>query len=169
MLALSLAPSTAHAQPKYAAADVKAQFVERFTRLIDWPSSMLERKDFTLCVLGDGATVAALKQFVTYHKIKQRRAVVVELEPDTDLSACWALFISASGRAVANELLPKLERKPVLTIGDSSTIADLGVMMSFYQTGSRLRFEIDPKRINDSGLKARSKLLRLGRQAKRSR
>lgn len=163
------APRTTRAQPTASAADVKAQFVERFTRFIDWPSAVLASKRFTLCVAGDGPTTRALKAFAARHEIKQRAARVREVTVDDDLGDCWALFISDSERGEAPALLTKVEGKPVLTIGDSTAFADDGVMMSFYRSGRRVRFAIDPDRVTASGLKARSKLLRLGRQARRER
>lgn len=168
MLAWVVSSATvARAQPKPSAAAVKAQFVERFTRFIEWPESVLERKRFTLCVAGDGATARALRSFVANHEIKQRPAALREVSANDDLSGCWVLFICSDSQATAPALLAKLDGKPVLTIGDSAALSDAGVMMSFYRHGRRVRFSIDPQRITDAGLKARSKLLRLGRTARR--
>jgi hypothetical protein len=53
--------------------------------------------------------------------------------------------------------------RPVLLVGDQPRFCDWGGMLNFYIEEDRVRFEVNPARIEQAGLTAHSRLLNLAR------
>ena len=60
-------------------------------------------------------------------------------------------------------VIARTEGRPILTIADAPGAAAGGSVINFYLDGKHVRFEINTRAARDSGLKVRTKLLRLAR------
>jgi hypothetical protein len=146
--------------PEY---QVKAEFIERFTRFIDWPAGSESRGNFHIGVIGDNPFNGYLDKMAALHKIHNR---TVQIHAITDLSqidSCQLLFIGASERERLKRILAHTESKPILTIGDTNGYAAAGVIINFYTVGENVRFEVNEGAIERSGLKVSAKLLKLAK------
>ncbi len=142
---------------------VKAEFVERFTRFIDWPRDKLEPGDrFTLCVLGITPVGTPLAQ-VARRRFKNREVSYVRLGDLDRIASCHLVFIASSERGRLAEILKRARGRPILTIGDTEGYCERGVLINLYPAGRNLHFEINIEAALESGLRFRSKLLRLAR------
>lgn len=163
-LAMSLLTTAARAEPVYPAAAVKAEFIERFTQFVDWPTSALPANaTFVVCVLGTSDVTAPLRYIAKQRTFKQHRAVVRLATPET-ASTCHVLFVAPEVLPKYKKLLVELREYPVLTITELGESSERGTIITLFVEDRKLRFEIDPWVARASGLELRAKLLRLGRR-----
>jgi hypothetical protein len=149
-------------------AEVMTEFIERFTRFIDWPPDALGGPEtaFVVCIVGTAPVREPLAELARLRPIKGRRAVLRAVDatrrPDA-IAGCHVAFIAAAESKHLGVLLGHAEGRPVLTVADAPGFGAAGVVINFYRESRRLRFEINTAAAQDSGLKVRAKLLRLAR------
>ena len=147
-------PLSLHAQPadEYT---IKAVWLERFTRFIDWPKNNRvndQRKNFTIGIVGDDPFCGKLEQVYNDQRIKNKHVTVLRLESYADIEKCDLLFISSSEADQLVNILAKTWNKAILTISDTPGFGQKGVLINFYWDLEKIRFEINEKAVNDSGL-----------------
>jgi hypothetical protein len=144
---------------------LKAEFIERFTRFIDWPaSSSVPNSDvpFDICITGTNPLEEYLNTLSRNVKIKNKlvrvRNVTIE-----KVDSCNVLFISNSEASHLSAILEKISDRPILTVSDTAGFAEKGVLINFYRSGNYVRFEINNAAVQKSGLRFSSRLLKLAR------
>jgi len=146
---------------------VKAEFLERFTRFIEWPDdSPLKdpEKTFCICVTGKNPFGGYLQEMAQQVKIKGKPVEIHQIEQLTaELPKCQILFIARSEKDKLADILKLTEDKPILTVGDTDGFAEDGVLMNFFTSGSYIRFEVNIDRAEKSKLKFSSRLLKLAK------
>lgn len=162
-LLLALASPAAAQVPEY---EAKSEFLERFTRFIDWPPGSPAEQPGTPFVIG----VVGRDPFGRYldalatRTIKGKPVRVRRLSGSTDVAACChLLFISASEARDLPAILARTAERPVLTVGDTQGYGEAGVLINLVSDGGRIGFEVNDGAVRRSGLKFNSKLLRLAR------
>jgi len=145
---------------------LKAEFVERFTRFVDWPESASGERDegpFVIGVMGDSPIAAQLAQIVAQRKIKGREGRLLQVTDLEQVTQCDLLFIAASAADQLAAILSRTENQAILTVADSEGFGGRGVLINLYREGEYLRFEINRSAVEKSGLRFSSNLLRLAR------
>jgi hypothetical protein len=148
---------------------IKAEFLERFTRFIEWPadSSVSDPSSpFTVCVIGENPYGTYLQDLAAVERIHKKQIEVSDISSVAQIPSCNLLFISKSEKGALTSILNLTSEKPILTVGDSPGFADRGVLINFYEDLGYVRFEINPGAVRRSGLKFSSRLLKLGRLIK---
>ena len=79
-------------------------------------------------------------------------------------SNCQILFIDASERARANEILKKAEKLPILTVTDSLEAFQAGAMIGLFADKNRMAFEVNYNLVQNAKLSMSSKLLHAARK-----
>ena len=159
-LALAVAATPAPAQPSEAA--VKAAFIPKFARYVQWPQARHPgpRDPFHLCVIGRDPFGTILDRAAASEQI-EGRAVTVRRLPSADGAAgCHLAFVRGANPADTTRLLNALRGQPVLTITDSRAGTARG-MIHFTVSGGRVRFFIDEAEASVRGLAISSRLLAL--------
>ncbi len=142
--------------------ELKAQFVERFTRFIDWDEDDLP-DEFQLCIFGESPVTSYLERIAKKKKFKRRKAVVRVLDKVDGVVDCQLVVIPAVSKKKLAAVLSRTEGLPILTVSDQTGAGAAGAIVNFYRDGSHVKFEINTAAATDSGLKVRAKLLRLAR------
>jgi hypothetical protein len=142
--------------------EVKAEFIERFIRFVDWDQKSLG-DEFVACVVGDSPIAPYLTRIAKARKLKDRAASVVQVAPDGALASCHAVLIGAVDRKQLDALLARTAGRPVLTIADAPGAAAAGAIINFYEEDEHVKYEINVRAADDSGLVLRAKLLKLAR------
>lgn len=146
--------------------EVKAEFLERFTRFIEWPvdSSVSDLSvPFGVCVIGQSPFGSYLDEMAHEVRIKGKAVKIHGILDPNKLDECQILFISESEKDRLAAILTQTEKRPVLTVADTAGFAENGVLINFYKSGTYVRFEINPEAAQQSGLKFSSRLLKLAR------
>jgi hypothetical protein len=150
-----LAAGAADAQVSETA--VKAAFIPKFARYVTWPQSAASNGPVAICVIGDDPFGNALDQAAAGQSIDGRPIVIKRLSSASGASVCAIAFVDGSH---AGEILAALGRRPILTVTDSRSSTQHGII-HFAVVGGRVRFYIDNARAQACGLTISSRLLAL--------
>jgi hypothetical protein len=145
---------------------VKAEFIERFTRFVDWPSPALNNAEgtFVICVVGDTPMEPYLTRLAHQRLIKDRRVELRHIKSGAEASGCHVLFIAASERGHLKQILSHTSGHAILTISDAEGFAQQGVLINlFVNEEGNVRFEICSTQLRKSGLNMSAQVLRLAR------
>src|SRR5688572_24903128 len=84
---LAIEPGTA-AHAESPEAELKAEFIERFTRFIDWEIDDLPSDQFVLCIDGESAIAGHLERIARRRKLRGRSATIEHLTDPADATEC---------------------------------------------------------------------------------
>lgn len=142
---------------------VKATDLYKFAAFVDWPPSAFSgpAEPAVLCVAGDDPFGPLLDQAVRGQKIGGRPITVMRLDHVSHGAPCNILFAASSRRQPPAEALREVRGEPVLTITDDAGDPNARGMIDFVLREGRVRFRIDPRLAERSGLLISSKLLSL--------
>ena len=148
---------------------IKAEYLERFTRFIEWPadSAAADPKiPFRICVIGKNPFEDYLDAMAEEVRIHGKHVEVRKIERLEDIPDCELLFIPSSEQNRLSSILEKTDSKAILTVSDTPGFAEKGVLINFFQTDSKIRFEINTDAVKRSMLRFSSRLLALGKRIK---
>lgn len=161
-VALLFAPSRATAQ--FDDRQVKAAFVLNFLKFVTWPPADAPAGPLEVVVLGADDLAKAVTDASAGQQINGRAVLVKAVRRTTDIGGTpHLLFIGASERERLPVLLRQFEGRPVLTVGDGNGYGSAGVVLNFYTSDTRIRFEANTTAAARAGLQISSHLLRLAR------
>jgi hypothetical protein len=146
--------------------EVEAQFIERFTRFIEWPPSSFAAADapFVVCTWGEGPLSTELERVVSGRRIKARPVRVLRVDAIDKLAPCHVLYLAKVERDLVRRVGSYALGKPLLTIGDQPGLAEAGLMINLVvDSDGFVRFEINRAVVNASQLRVSAKLMRLAR------
>ncbi len=148
----------------YDEARVKAEFLERFCRFVDWPATAFTSPadPFVLAVLGKGAVLTFLEQVARSQTVKNRRFQVQHVDRPEQVAQAHVVWLSADAIASLDAVLGRTHGRPILTVADTPGAAERGVLINLRREGPYVRFDINLAEVQASGLRFSSKLLRLG-------
>lgn len=135
---------------------IKAVFLERFTRFIEWPDSVNmpdTSKPFVIGIVGENPFGATFNDLYATRKIKNRPVQIRRIDNFNQINNCHLIFISKISKTKLDQILPITKNSPILTIGDSENYAKYGVLINFYVIDGKVRFEINETASRSSGLK----------------
>ena len=145
---------------------VKAEFIDRFTRFVEWPASSFPSGDapFVVCAVGGGMLAERLRDVLTRSRPGGRSVQFRTPVADAQLGACHLLYVSGSERDRIVDIVRRVRNRPVLSVGDSTGYALHGVVINLYVDETAfVRFEINREAALSGGLKLSARLLSLAR------
>lgn len=163
VLLVFFAPCTLRAQSREY--QIKAAFIYNFAQFVQWPASAFTNasQPFEIGILGDNPFGKSLEETVKGETIKGRPIIIVEASRIEKLAGCQILFVSKSASSHVDEIFPKLNSQPVLTVGEDPGFLRQGGIINLYRDGPKVHFEINPDAAERSGLKLGSELLSVGK------
>jgi len=146
---------------------VKAAFLEKFGKFVEWPDTAFAGAGAPLVigVFGENPFRDDLENLAAKDTINGRAIVVRQIKSPADLKGCHVVFIPASMKAREPEALAAVRGLGILTVGEPDDFIQQGGMIKFVVENSRIRFEINGAAAHCAGLKISSKLLALARPA----
>jgi hypothetical protein len=161
-LALLLCAAPSPTPPPVPEYQLKAEFIERFTRFIDWPAEA-SPGPFVIGVYGDSPLRGFLETIARERKVKGRPVEVREVGRIEDIDACHILFVPGSKVRQLPQVLARASGRAILTVGDTRGFAEAGVLLNFFTEDERLRFEINEPAARASGLRIGAQVYGLAR------
>jgi hypothetical protein len=160
LLAAAFGPALAASPLEIA---IKATDLYKFAAFVEWPPSAFAGPNdpAVVCIEGDDPFGPILDQAVRGQKIGERPIVVMRLDRVERGAPCHILFVAPSRRQPLAEALDRVRGQPVLTVTDEASDPNARGMIDFVLKGDRVRFRIDPRMAERSGLQISSKLLSL--------
>ena len=139
--------------------EVKAAFVYNLTKYVEWPQST---GTLSIGVVGDGPMGSILKEMMSGKKSDSRPIEVTMLSPgDAALARCHLLFISFRSQKKNMEVLEKLRRASILTVGDTDSFARDGGMIGLVTIENHVQIQVNLEAVNEAHLKLSSRVLQL--------
>jgi hypothetical protein len=166
-LLLAAAPAFAQASEQA----VKAAFIPKFARYIDFPppAQPAPGQPYYLCVIGRdpfGPLIdrASASEVVDGHPVAVRR--FVNTDPDA-VAGCHIAFLAGPTDQATAAMIETLRRQPTLTVTDARSGRTRG-MIHFAVVEGRVRFHIDQAAAAQRGIVISSRLLALAVDVKQS-
>ena len=154
-------PANCSAADPDVAYKLKAEMLERFTIFIEWPAH--PGATFQIGIIGTNPFGTKLETVFRQTQVNGKKTEIKNFSTLEGIQAAQILFISGSEKDRLPEILAAVAGKAVLTVSDTEGFAEKGVMINFYQSGEYVRFEVNQKASDMSGLKFSSRLLKLAR------
>lgn len=168
LILLSVPTTQLQAIPSFADEyQLKAVFLYNFANFINWPEHVFANAEtpFMICILGDDPFGEYLDIMIEEQQAKGRDLTISRLT-DTQLSKindCHILFISKLTNNSLMEIYHSTCRYPILTVSEDDNFMNSGGMIRFFNLNKRVRLEINPEAIEQTGLKADANLLNLSK------
>ena len=146
---------------------LKAVFLERFTRFIDWPddkSTDEKATSFVIGIIGSPDFSALLRDIYQIQKIQGKNVIVKDLDNLETLQNIHLIFIANISDSALKDLLKQTHNRSILTVSDTEGFAERGVMINFFMSRKqKMRFEINEQAIKHSDLYISYKLLSIAK------
>ncbi|MBN1779745.1 YfiR family protein [bacterium] len=142
---------------------LKAVFLEKFTRFIEWPEYAgfnSPGEPFIIGILGRNPFNVDLESVYANQKIKNRKVSILHLSGIDEMEKCHLVFISSSEKNRINRIIDEVRDKPVLTVSDEGFFSGKGVIINLFLSDNKIRFEIDEEAIYHAGLRISYLLLK---------
>ena len=147
-------------------ARLRAAFLFNFIQYVEWPSSPVPTRDAPLLIgiYRDPELAAAATSMVEGRTVGGRTVEVRVLSrPDQVEDDLSVLYMGSTDPLEIARGLKVVEGRPVLTVGYADGFAERGGMINFVLEDRRMRFEVNRRTTEESGLRLSSQLLRLAR------
>ena len=147
---------------------LKAAFLYNFAKFVEWPLNSFadNTSPFSLCVLGNDPFGANLETLAK-KPVRERTLVIKHIRSITALSGCHILYVSPQELPQLEALLHNLEKAPVLTVCDTESCAESGLMLNMRMAENRVHLDMNLDAVQRTPLKVSSQLIKLTRIVKR--
>jgi len=142
---------------------VKAAFVFNFVKFVDWPDTAFPDpgKPLRICVWRKKPETGILDSL--HEKIAKQRPIEVRYTQDiARLGDCHVLYMTKDSRGTFKGVIPRIAGKSILTVSDIDEFAQNGGMIGLFKSENQIRFAINVKATQRSGLRMSSQLLKFG-------
>jgi hypothetical protein len=150
--------------------DVKAAFLLNFARFVEWPAEAFSSSNAPLVVgvMGESPFGDALQRTLSQQTARGRPITLRTISENEDGSQCHLLFVSQNLAPSYEQILNRLRKAPVLTVGETTPFAKQGGIIEFNRVNDSVRFDINAVAAESAGLRFSSKLLAVARTVLRS-
>jgi len=142
---------------------LKAAFVGKLPLFVSWPEeSGKEKTKLRIGVLGNNPFGSNLET-ACREQSGERTLSVKSCATIEDACRCDMVFISSSEQKQLPEILERLHKSRVLTVGDSPSFAEAGGMIGLVADNRKVHLEINLGNARKAGLRISPQLLQLSR------
>ncbi len=144
---------------------LKAAYMERITRFVEWPSECLSDGNtiMTVGVVNNPEFANTIKEIFRSQKIKNRTVKVINLHEGDDISSCQICFLGKIGSASLKSTITLANKHGILLFSQSKVYAKEGVHINFYIEKGKLKFEINESSVKLAGFKISHLLMKSAR------
>ena len=134
---------------------IKAAYIERITRFIEWPvkDSNLSGGSFVIGVYREPDFLNTLIDVFKEKPIKDLKVTVIIIKDPEQISKCNICYISEKAKPLISKFVVNANSNGVLLISKTTDFSKDGVHINFYIEDEKLKFEINKKSIDSAGFK----------------
>jgi len=154
-----------HANGQYNENIIKAAYIERITRFIDWPvkDSTLSVDRFVLGVFGETQFYNTLTGIFKEKLIKNHKVTIISIEKPEQLNTCNICYLSEKAKPLISKFVNAANSSSVLLFSETTDFCKAGVHINFYIEDEKLKFEINEKSLTSAGFKVSYLLMKNSR------
>jgi len=163
LLSLAGARAVAQAPPVLQEYEIKAAYLLNFTRYVEWPADAFSSAEapIVIGVLGRNPFGPMLEQAIAGRTSHDRRIEVLHLDGVAEAEACHAVFVSREEWRLHPEILKRLVRRGLLTIGEGDDFVRKGGVLGFVPVAQTVHFAVNLEAGRRAGLRVSSRMLAL--------
>ncbi|MBQ4891547.1 YfiR family protein [Shewanella sp. MMG014] len=158
--------SAAAAEQEYA---LKAGFLYNFARYGEWHDSALSPDKFVICS-PDALFTETAKSVLNQRSVDKRPITIRHIQFELEqVNQCQLLFISSASLSdwLSWQKQQDYIAENTMVVGESKGLIEAGGHIRFFIASGKIRFEVSPQQLQQSGITMSSKVLRLGRVLER--
>ena len=146
LISFSISPNNIFADmDEYA---MKAILMSKISNYVDWPENSSvndKKKPFVIGILGDNPFGKILENLYNDKdkKIKNKEVRIEYLKKINEIDGLSILFISKSKNNELEKILKFAKHEKILTISDTETFGEKGVLINFFFQGNKIKFELN--------------------------
>ena len=145
---------------------VKAAYLYNFFKFVDWPSNITATGDAVqVCVAGADPFGRILDDSFANKATGGKPIRIIRLSGARNAAGCRVVFFGPMRRQALLEMLQRLDRSPVLSVGEGEDFLEFGGIVAFLVEDKKVRFKIEADRARRARLHISSQLLMLSRGA----
>jgi len=147
--------------------ELKAAMFIAIVKSVTWPETTFSKPTapFVFGVMGDEAIAGVLSKMTEGKSVFQRRLDVRSISaPAASAREVHALLFAGISGTRAKIVLTDVGNVPILTVGDGPDFLELGGMVGLVEEDRKLRFDVNRRNLERSGLKLGSEVLSLARR-----
>ena len=141
--------------------ELKAVFLHNLGHFVTWPADSMNSGYFLICVLGKDPFLGSLDLATSGKQLQGQPVKLRYLKRVEESLDCQVVFISQSEEPSLPNILPTLEKYPILTVSDMTHFLNEGGMIRFVIQDEKVRLQINKINANKVGLTISSRLLSL--------
>ncbi len=141
---------------------IKAAYIERITRFIEWPQTQTE-KDTSVFVIGvyeDNEFYNTLVKVFKNKTIKGHRAEIIQIANIGQIEFSNLCYIDEKLRANIEKIVTVANNNGVLMMSQVKDFGEKGIHINFYVEDDKLKFEINKQSISSGKFKVSSLLMK---------
>lgn len=160
-------PNSAFADPR--AEQVTAALLFNFPRYVQWPTNFQVTDDNALVfgVIGAPDVAKELQQIVAARTIGGRKAIIKNFASTDDLEPVHVLFVGTLRPEAIRAIVAHYNEQPTLTVSNAEGSLTMGGIIEFVRRGTRIRFDLNLRRAEQSNLEVSSGLIDLADSVER--
>lgn len=149
--------------------EVKAGFLNNFTKYVEWPTNRFHAPNapFIVAVAGNSPCKAELELIARERNPQGRGLIIKTVTTPEAAQEAHVLFISASEDSRMKEWLNAVQGRSVLTVGESELFGKQGGMILFLLEGEKIRFELNMDQATAAGLRVSAQLQKVAKSVRR--
>lgn len=163
-------PSSSFSTPLAAEYDLKAAYLYKMIKFIDWPTEAFDREDSPLriCIVGPDPFSAS---FYELHGkiVKGRPLTILRFNHGDHVAHCHILYISIRDKRRVSQLIKKISGLPIVTVSDNSKFVKQQGMIGFINKSQHMLIEINLEVAQAAQIVFRAQLLEVAHRVIRSR
>lgn len=143
---------------------IEAVYLFNFATFIRWPDTAFSEhpETFHFCALNEqNSVIGILKKIINGKTSKGRKLVFRQINNQDELKGCQLLYFQVGEQSKFAELLSGLQGRNILTVSDIDGFAERRGMIGIARHNKHLHPIINVQYLEQAGLKASAKLLRL--------
>lgn len=147
---------------------IKAAYIERITRFVEWPSNtkLTPQDPFVIGVYDEDEFFDILVTVFKEKPIKDHRVNIITIKFPEQINTCNLCYISEKAKSSISKFIESANSSGVLLISETPGFSKAGVHINFYIDEEKLKFEINEKSMVSAGFKVSYLLMQNNRVIK---
>jgi hypothetical protein len=140
--------------------ELKAVLIEKIVHFVNWPDSLQVKDTFDCAVFGQPSFVDRMIKIYSNRKFDNKDLKVTFLTSLDDLQGIDLVIIGSDSKHTPGEVYQKLKGKPILTLSESSSFGEEGIMINLKTKFDTLTFVVNYESAKQSGISISYHLLK---------
>ncbi|MDQ3069462.1 MAG: YfiR family protein [Acidobacteriota bacterium] len=168
LIAAASRPAPAAAQDQLEL-EIRAVFLYNFARFVEFPASSFADawSPIGICVVGADPFGETLDRAIAGETINGRPLRAIRIGAGQSWRACHIVYISRSEHGRLPATLDTYRTRPVVSVGEHDDFLAHGGIIRFRRDDKRLRFDVNLRAAERSGLRINSRLLSVAATVRR--